>query len=100
MRKALLDAAARLRMVSGQILLEGATCWRCRSAVAMIFQAPMSSLNPVLSVGDKVLEALRLHQPLSAAAAAARAVELLDLVKLPEPQRRFHDFPHQLSASA
>jgi peptide/nickel transport system ATP-binding protein len=92
--------------VSGQILLEGRDLLALPEremralrggAIAMIFQEPMSSLNPVLSVGDQVVEALRLHQPLSAAAAAARAVELLDLVKLPEPQRRFHDFPHQLS---
>ncbi len=102
----MLDAAARLRTVSGQILLEGRDLLALPqremralrgSAVAMIFQAPMSSLNPVLRVGDQVVEVLRLHHLLSAAAAAGQAVELLDLVKQPEPQRRFHDFPRQLS---
>jgi peptide/nickel transport system ATP-binding protein len=65
--------------------------------ISMIFQEPMTSLNPVLTIGRQVAEALTLHQRLSAAAARARAVELLDLVKLPEPARRFDDHPHHLS---
>ncbi|KQP50138.1 glutathione ABC transporter ATP-binding protein [Pseudorhodoferax sp. Leaf274] len=67
------------------------------SALSMVFQEPMSSLNPVLSIGAQVAEALRLHTPLSSAAARARAIELLDLVRLPEPARRYGDHPHQLS---
>ncbi|PZP95274.1 MAG: glutathione ABC transporter ATP-binding protein GsiA [Variovorax paradoxus] len=67
------------------------------SALSMVFQEPMSSLNPVLSIGAQVAEALRLHEPLSSAAARARATELLDLVRLPEPARRYGDHPHQLS---
>ena len=66
-------------------------------ALSMVFQEPMSSLNPVLSIGAQVAEALRLHVPLSPAAARARATELLDLVRLPEPARRYGDHPHQLS---
>ena len=65
--------------------------------IAMIFQEPMTSLNPVLTIGQQVAEALTLHQPLTRATARARAIELLDLVKLPEPARRFDDYPHNLS---
>ncbi|MCP3723074.1 ABC transporter ATP-binding protein [Paraburkholderia sp. CNPSo 3272] len=65
--------------------------------ISMIFQEPMTSLNPVLSVGAQVVETLRQHEALSRRAARARAVELLDLVRIPEPQRRFDDYPHELS---
>lgn len=67
------------------------------NTVSMIFQEPMTSLNPVLSIGQQVAEALTLHQPLSREQARQRAVELLALVKIPEPQRRFNDYPHHLS---
>ncbi|WP_454721112.1 MULTISPECIES: ABC transporter ATP-binding protein [Cupriavidus] len=69
---------------------------RGRSA-SMIFQEPMTSLNPVLSVGRQVAEALTLHQPLSRRAARERAIELLELVRLPEPARRFDAYPHEFS---
>lgn len=65
--------------------------------VSMIFQEPMSSLNPVHRIGDQIAEVLRAHQHLSYRAALARAVELLDLVQLPEPSQRVKDYPHQLS---
>ncbi|HEY0202031.1 MAG TPA: ABC transporter ATP-binding protein, partial [Burkholderiaceae bacterium] len=65
--------------------------------IAMVFQEPMTSLNPVLTIGAQVAEALTLHAPLSAAAARQRAIELLDLVKLPRAAERFGDYPHQLS---
>ncbi|MFG1477991.1 ABC transporter ATP-binding protein [Xanthobacter sp. V4C-4] len=65
--------------------------------IAMVFQEPMTSLNPVLSVGAQIVEVVRLHQGLSRRAARARAIELLDLVRIPEPQRRVDDFPHELS---
>ena len=65
--------------------------------ISMIFQEPMSSLNPVLSVGRQIGETLRLHQGLGARAALARAAEMLALVGIPEPERRLHEFPHQLS---
>ena len=65
--------------------------------ISMIFQEPMTSLNPVYTVGDQIIETLREHEPLSAAAARARAIELLELVRLPDPARRVDDHPHQLS---
>ncbi|MBY4948253.1 ABC transporter ATP-binding protein [Cupriavidus respiraculi] len=92
--------------VGGRILLDGrdlasldepAMVGLRGNTVSMIFQEPMTSLNPVSSVGAQLVEALRLHLPLSPAAARARAVELLEQVRLPEPQRRFHAYPHQLS---
>jgi peptide/nickel transport system ATP-binding protein len=67
------------------------------SRIGMVFQEPMTSLNPVLTVGVQIGETLRRHRGLGAAAARARAIELLDLVGLPEPQRRVDDFPHHLS---
>jgi peptide/nickel transport system ATP-binding protein len=67
------------------------------SAISMIFQEPMTSLNPVLSIGRQLGEVLQRHQKLSAKAARQRAIELLDLVKLPEPARRIDDFAHNLS---
>ena len=65
--------------------------------IGMIFQEPMTSLNPVLTIGAQIREVLRLHEGLSARAAQAWAVDLLDLVRIPDPQRRVKDFPHQLS---
>lgn len=65
--------------------------------ISMIFQEPMTSLNPVLSVGAQIVETLREHEALSRRAARLRAVELLDLVGMAEPQRRFDDYPHELS---
>ncbi|MFL9995971.1 ABC transporter ATP-binding protein [Paraburkholderia sediminicola] len=65
--------------------------------ISMIFQEPMTSLNPVLSIGAQIVETLRQHERLSKAAAWKRAVELLELVQIPEPQRRVFDFPHELS---
>jgi peptide/nickel transport system ATP-binding protein len=91
---------------SGGILFEGRDiltlpeheiCALRGNAISMIFQEPMTSLNPVLSIGQQVVEAIRLHQPLSLKAARARAIELLELVQIPEPQRRFNDYPHNLS---
>jgi peptide/nickel transport system ATP-binding protein len=65
--------------------------------ISMIFQEPMTSLNPVLNVGRQIGETLRLHQGLSARDAEAKAVEMLTLVGIPEPQRRVREYPHQLS---
>ncbi len=67
------------------------------NAISMIFQEPMTCLNPVMTAGAQIVEVLRRHEPLSADAAWKRAIELLDLVSLPEPARRAHDFPHNLS---
>ncbi|MGW3964550.1 ABC transporter ATP-binding protein [Amycolatopsis sp. NPDC005003] len=65
--------------------------------VGMVFQEPMSALNPVFTIGDQLVEAIRTHQPLAAPAARDRAAELLTLVGLPDPRRRFRSYPHELS---
>jgi peptide/nickel transport system ATP-binding protein len=65
--------------------------------ISMIFQEPMTSLNPVLSVGRQIGETLRLHQGLDKQQAEARAVEMLTLVGIPAPERRVREYPHQLS---
>ncbi|GAB2780283.1 ABC transporter ATP-binding protein [Amycolatopsis magusensis] len=65
--------------------------------IAMIFQEPMSALNPVYTIGWQIREALRTHQDLSKSAADARAIELLEMVGIPNPPVRFKQYPHQLS---
>jgi peptide/nickel transport system ATP-binding protein len=65
--------------------------------ISMIFQEPMTSLNPVLTVGRQLRETLRLHQGLDRAAADARALDMVNLVGIPEARRRLGEYPHQLS---
>ena len=65
--------------------------------ISMIFQEPMTSLNPVITAGKQVAESLRLHAGLDAAAAKARTIEIFEKVGIPEPERRFGCYPHQLS---
>ena len=65
--------------------------------ISMVFQDPMTSLNPVLTVGLQIAESLQLHQQLSKTAAYAQAVELLRLVGIPAPEQRIKDYPHQFS---
>ena len=65
--------------------------------LAMIFQEPMTSLNPSYTIGDQIIEAIRRHQGLDAAAARARAIEVLKLVRIPSPEKRVDDYPHKLS---
>ena len=65
--------------------------------ISMIFQEPMTSLNPVLTIGDQIAEAVRLHQDVSNDQAWTRAVEMLTLVRIPEPVQRAKEYPHQLS---
>ena len=67
------------------------------NAISMIFQEPMTSLNPVLTVGRQIGETLRLHQGLSARDAEKKAIDMLVLVGIPAPQRRVREYPHQLS---
>ena len=67
------------------------------SAVSMIFQEPMTSLNPVLTVGFQVMEPLIYHQNLSRPDARKKAISLLEQVHIPDPERRFYEYPHQLS---
>jgi peptide/nickel transport system ATP-binding protein len=65
--------------------------------LAMIFQEPMTSLNPAYTVGDQIVEAIQRHQGLSAADARTRAIEMLRIVRIPSPERRVDDYPHKLS---
>jgi peptide/nickel transport system ATP-binding protein len=94
------------RVAGGHIMFEGRNILslpetdmrRLRgAAISMIFQEPMTSLNPVLTIGRQITEAIREHAPLSARAARARAIELLDLVRIPGAHRRIDDYPHSLS---
>jgi peptide/nickel transport system ATP-binding protein len=92
--------------IAGRILFQGRNLLELEDAemrkirgkdISMIFQEPMTSLNPVLSVGRQIGETLQLHEGLSAKDAEARAVEALTLVGIPEPSRRVREYPHQLS---
>jgi peptide/nickel transport system ATP-binding protein len=94
------------RIVSGQILYRGDDLMlRSERAmreirggeIAMIFQEPMTSLNPVFTIGNQIAEAVRLHQQLDRAATQARVVEALRRVEIPEPERRAKSYPHELS---
>ena len=94
------------RIVAGQVLWQGrdlvpldeAEMRRIRAKeIAMIFQEPMTSLNPVYTVGEQIAEVLRLHEGLGRRAATERTIEMLRLVRIPNPERRFRDYPHQFS---
>ena len=94
------------RIASGSIKLEGRQLANASpealrkirgNEISMIFQEPMTSLNPVLTVGEQISEVLRLHQKMSVKSAWKRAEDLLDAVKIPGPKRRVHDYPFQMS---
>jgi peptide/nickel transport system ATP-binding protein len=94
------------RIVGGSITLEGTDLLALSEAemrkirgnrISMIFQEPMTSLNPVMRIGDQIVEAVRLHRNLSAKEARDIAIEMLRLVRIPEPVRRAREYPHQLS---
>jgi peptide/nickel transport system ATP-binding protein len=94
------------RFQSGQILWRGRDLIPLKPAemdqvrareIGMVFQEPMTSLNPVYGVGAQIVESLRAHEKLSRKAAMARAVEMLRLVQIPNPERRVNDYPHQFS---
>jgi len=94
------------RIVGGEILYRGADLAafsekqmrRIRgNEISMIFQEPMTSLNPVFTVGEQIGEAVSLHQGASPREARDRAIEMLRLVKIAEPEKRVKDYPHQLS---
>ncbi|GGC91488.1 ABC transporter ATP-binding protein [Tersicoccus solisilvae] len=67
------------------------------SEIAVIFQEPMTALNPVYTVGNQIVETVRLHNEISPKQAAERALQMLELVELPDPQKAFNSYPHQLS---
>ncbi len=67
------------------------------NGMAMIFQEPMSSLNPAFTIGEQIVEGLMRHRPLTRTQAAERAVEMLKRVRIPAPEQRFHEHPHRLS---
>lgn len=66
-------------------------------SISMIFQEPMTSLNPVFTVGDQIAEGIRLHQRLSKRESWSKAIEMLRLVRIPDPDRRVKEYPHQMS---
>ena len=67
------------------------------NGMAMIFQEPMSSLNPVFTIGEQIVEGLLRHRPITRAQATERAIEVLRKVRMPAPEQRFHEHPHKLS---
>ena len=100
-----------IAMPPGRIV-EGSILWKGRDLVplgpnemqqirskeiAIVFQEPMTSLNPVYTVGDQIAEVVRLHQGLNRRDAVDKAIEMLRLVHVPAPERRVHEYPHQLS---
>jgi oligopeptide/dipeptide ABC transporter ATP-binding protein len=94
------------RIVGGEILYKGRDLLKLDIAemrairgneISMIFQEPMTSLNPVFTIGNQICEAISLHQDLSRKEIQNKAVEMLKLVGIPAPEKRVHDYPHQLS---
>ena len=94
------------RIVDGQILWQGRDlvpldaeemCKIRSKEIAIIFQEPMTSLNPVYTVGEQIAEVIRLHEGLNRHEALERTVEMLKLVHIPNPGKRVHDYPHQFS---
>lgn len=67
------------------------------NSISMIFQEPMTSLNPIFTVGEQILESILLHTKLSKKEAREKLIDLLDTVGIPNPQKRIHDYPHQMS---
>jgi oligopeptide/dipeptide ABC transporter ATP-binding protein len=94
------------RVVGGEILFRGRNSAslgegemrRLRgNEISMIFQEPMTSLNPVMTVGDQIAETVKVHQGAGQRAARERAIEMMRLVKIPEPQKRVRSYPHEFS---
>jgi oligopeptide/dipeptide ABC transporter ATP-binding protein len=102
----ILRLAAPAIRATGRVMFEGediltadeARLRRLRGGeIAMIFQEPMTSLNPVFTVGDQIIEAIRAHRRMSAGAARDKAIEMLTRVGIPSPETRIDDYPHQMS---
>jgi peptide/nickel transport system ATP-binding protein len=94
------------RIVGGEILYRGRNSLSLReeemrhirgNEISMVFQEPMTSLNPVMTVGEQIAETVRVHQGAGRRAALERAIEMLRLVKIPEPHKRVRSYPHEFS---
>ncbi|MCK5344382.1 MAG: ABC transporter ATP-binding protein, partial [Candidatus Heimdallarchaeota archaeon] len=94
------------KIVSGEILFKGENLLKYNERqmrrirgndIAMIFQEPMTSLNPVYTVGDQIIEAIKLHQKLNYRASRKKAIQMLDKVGIPSPDLRIDEYPHQMS---
>ena len=94
------------RIIEGKLLLEGVDLMTLSADemrdirgndLSMIFQEPMTSLNPVMTIGRQISEALILHQNMNRQQALERSIEMLELVRIPEPRQRVREYPHQLS---
>jgi len=94
------------KTIAGSVILDGRNLLELSedemrkvrgNEISMIFQEPMTSLNPVLTIGHQISEALILHQGMNKVEALARSVEMLELVRIPEPVQRVREYPHQLS---
>ncbi|MDQ1296008.1 MAG: glutathione transport system ATP-binding protein [Actinomycetota bacterium] len=103
---AVMGLLPRSALISGRILLEGQDILKMSAKqqrslrgrrVAMIFQDPMTALNPVYTIGDQLAEAVRSHAAIPKKAALARAAEMLDLVGIPQPKERLRAYPHEFS---
>jgi peptide/nickel transport system ATP-binding protein len=93
----IVDGAVRVGGRDVLALSEPQMCDVRGNDIAMIFQDPMTSLNPTMTVGDQIIESIRLHRDLTRSAATARATETLALVGMPQPRERLGYYPHQLS---
>jgi oligopeptide/dipeptide ABC transporter ATP-binding protein len=94
------------RIAGGEILFDGVDLLKLSAEemrelrgnkISMIFQEPMTSLNPVFTIGDQIVEGILRHRPVSRDEAKARALEMLRRVRIPSPEQRFDDYPHRLS---
>ena len=94
------------RIAAGEILFEGEDLLRLSPArmrdvrgdrISMIFQEPMTSLNPAFTIGDQIVEGILRHRRIGPAQARRQAIEMLERVRMPSPERRFDDYPHRLS---
>lgn len=94
------------RIISGEILFDGKNLTQLEEKemervrgndISMIFQEPMTSLNPVFTIGDQIMEAITLHQGVGRTEARRRTIEMLDRVQIPSPETRIDAYPHQLS---
>lgn len=94
------------KIVSGEVIFKGKNLLRLNmkeirsvrgNEISMIFQEPMTSLNPVYTIGEQISETIRLHQRLNRRLAKERSIHLLDKVGIPDPAKRYNDYPHQMS---